>query len=220
MPHSLSRRGFLAAAAAIPIARLTFAQQPQETASSNDTTFSTDVKVVNVLATVHDKSGKVVSILGKDDFDLAEDGRPQKILYFSRDTDLPLTLGLLVDTSLSQRDVLSDERRSSYRFLETVLREDKDHAFVIHFDREVEPAAGSDFVARQAGESAGSTGASAAAAAGRRRFSGSGRRRRISTAGAGWSGDHALRFDIAGIRRSDEETAGAQGAYSADRRCR
>jgi VWFA-related protein len=138
MPHSLSRRGFLAAAAAIPIARLTFAQQPQETASSNDTTFSTDVKVVNVLATVHDKSGKVVSILGKDDFDLAEDGRPQKILYFSRDTDLPLTLGLLVDTSLSQRDVLSDERRSSYRFLETVLREDKDHAFVIHFDREVE----------------------------------------------------------------------------------
>jgi VWFA-related protein len=144
MPCSLSRRGFLAAAAAIPVARLTFsqpafAQQPQqETSSSNDTTFSTDVKVVNVLATVHDKSGKVVSILGKDDFDLAEDGRPQKILYFSRDTDLPLTLGLLVDTSLSQRDVLSDERRSSYRFLETVLREDKDHAFVIHFDREVE----------------------------------------------------------------------------------
>jgi len=77
-------------------------------------------------------------MLGKDDFDLAEDGRPQKILYFSRDTDLPLTLGLLVDTSLSQRDVLSDERRSSYRFLETVLREDRDHAFVIHFDREVE----------------------------------------------------------------------------------
>ena len=91
-----------------------------------------------MLATVHDKSGKVVSILGKDDFDLAEDGRPQKIQYFSRDTDLPLTLGLLVDTSLSQRTVLSDERRSSYRFLETVLREDKDHAFVIHFDREVE----------------------------------------------------------------------------------
>jgi VWFA-related protein len=139
MPCSLSRRGFLAAAAAIPLARLTFAQQPQqETGGSNDTTFSADVKVVNVLATVHDKSGKVVSILGKDDFDLAEDGRPQKILYFSRDTDLPLTLGLLVDTSLSQRDVLSDERRSSYRFLETVLREDKDHAFVIHFDREVE----------------------------------------------------------------------------------
>lgn len=132
MTHNLSRRGFLAAAAAVPIARLTLAQQ------SDDTKFSTDVKVVSVLATVHDKSGKVVSILGKDDFDLAEDGRPQKIQYFSRDTDLPLTLGLLVDTSLSQRTVLSDERRSSYRFLETVLREDKDQAFVIHFDREVE----------------------------------------------------------------------------------
>jgi VWFA-related protein len=139
MPWSVSRRDFLAAAAAaIPLARPIRAQQQQETGGSNETTFSTDVKVVNVFATVHDKSGKVVSILGKDDFDLAEDGRPQKILYFSRDTDLPLTLGLLVDTSLSQRDVLSDERRSSYRFLETVLREDRDHAFVIHFDREVE----------------------------------------------------------------------------------
>jgi VWFA-related protein len=133
MTTSLSRRGFLAAATAIPLTRLTFAQQQQD-----DTKFSTDVKVVNVLATVHDKSGKVMALLTKDDFDLAEDGRPQKIQYFSRETDLPLTLGLLVDTSLSQRTVLSDERRSSYRFLETVLREDKDQAFVIHFDREVE----------------------------------------------------------------------------------
>jgi VWFA-related protein len=133
MPYSLSRRGFLAAATAIPFTRPIHAQQQQD-----DTRFSTDVKVVNVLATVHDKSGKVVSILGKDDFDLSEDGRPQKIQYFSQETDLPLTLGLLVDTSLSQRNVLGDERRSSYRFLETVLREDKDHAFVIHFDREVE----------------------------------------------------------------------------------
>jgi VWFA-related protein len=96
------------------------------------------VKVVNVLATVHDKSGKVISSLTKDDFELMEDGRAQTIKYFSRDTDLPLTLGLLVDTSMSQRAVLNDERSASYRFLHKVLREDRDSAFLIHFDFEVE----------------------------------------------------------------------------------
>jgi VWFA-related protein len=103
-----------------------------------DTTFSTDVKVVNVLATVRDKQGKIVQNLTKDDFTLEEDGRPQTIRYFSRETDLPLTLGLLIDTSMSQRRVLGQERTASYRFLDQVLREDKDMAFVIHFDREVE----------------------------------------------------------------------------------
>src|SRR6476469_8252376 len=71
-----------------------------------DTTFSTDVKVVNVLATVHAKSGQIVRDLNKDDFSVTENGRPQAIRYFSRETDLPLTLGLMVDTSQSQRRVL------------------------------------------------------------------------------------------------------------------
>jgi VWFA-related protein len=103
-----------------------------------DTTFSSEVKVVNVLATVRDKKGQIVQNLAKDDFTLEEDGRPQSIRYFSRETDLPLTLGLLIDTSMSQRRVLGQERTASYRFLDQVLREDKDKAFVIHFDREVE----------------------------------------------------------------------------------
>jgi VWFA-related protein len=103
-----------------------------------DNTFSTDVKVVNVLATVRDKQGKIVRSLTKDDFTLTEDGRPQAIRYFSQQTDLPLTLGLLVDTSMSQRRLIETERSASYRFFEQVLREDKDMAFVIHFDREVE----------------------------------------------------------------------------------
>jgi VWFA-related protein len=98
---------------------------------------SVEVKVVNVLATVRDKHGKIISNLAKDDFVLEEDGRPQTISYFSRESDLPLTLGLLVDTSLSQRRVLEQERNASYSFLDQMLRE-KDLAFVIHFDREVE----------------------------------------------------------------------------------
>jgi VWFA-related protein len=76
--------------------------------------------------------------LTKDDFLLSEDGRPQTIKYFSQESGLPLTLGLLVDTSMSQRRVLGKERDASYRFLDQVLREDKDQAFLIHFDREVE----------------------------------------------------------------------------------
>ncbi|MBI1791099.1 MAG: VWA domain-containing protein [Acidobacteria bacterium] len=119
----ISRRGFLLSAAA-PL----FAQ----------TTFSTDVKVVNVIATVRNKQGQIIRDLGKDDFLLEEDDRPQTIRYFSREADLPLTLGLLVDTSMSQRRVLGEERSASSRFLNQVLREDKDLAFVIHFDREVE----------------------------------------------------------------------------------
>jgi VWFA-related protein len=99
---------------------------------------SVEVKVVTVLATVRDKHGEIVSNLGKDDFMLDEDGRPQTIGYFTRESDLPLTLGLLVDTSESQRRVLDQERTASHSFLDDLLREDKDRAFVIHFDREVE----------------------------------------------------------------------------------
>ena len=79
-------------------------------------TFSTTVKVVNVLASVRDKRGQIISSLGKEDFEIQEDGRRQVIRYFARESDLPLTLGLLVDTSLSQRRVLEEERSASYSF--------------------------------------------------------------------------------------------------------
>jgi VWFA-related protein len=116
-------------------------RQPDSATNSADqslTTVSVQVKVVNVLATVRDKHGKIVNGLTKDDFTLTEDGRPQNIKYFARETDLPLTLGMLVDTSMSQRRVLSEERDASESFLAQILREEQDKAFVIHFDREVE----------------------------------------------------------------------------------
>jgi VWFA-related protein len=102
------------------------------------TTLSVQVKVVNVLATVRDKHGKIINNLTKDDFTLSEDGRPQTIHYFTRETDLPLTLGLLVDTSMSQRRVLDQERSASHTFLDQMVRVQKDRAFIFHFDREVE----------------------------------------------------------------------------------
>jgi VWFA-related protein len=97
-----------------------------------------EVKTVSVLATVRDKHGKIISNLTKDDFQLDEDGRSQTINYFAHESDIPLRLGLLIDTSLSQRRVLDQERTASYSFLDKLLRQDKDSAFVIHFDREVE----------------------------------------------------------------------------------
>lgn len=107
-------------------------------AQERDATFSTDVKVVNVFATVRDKQGKVVKDLTKQDFGVQENGVSQPITYFSRETDQPLTIGLLVDTSNSQRRVLAQEKTASYEFLDQVLRPDRDKTFVIHFDFETE----------------------------------------------------------------------------------
>jgi VWFA-related protein len=96
------------------------------------------VNVVSLLATVRDKHGALVNNLSKDDFLLDQDGKPQQITYFTKESDLPLTLGLLIDTSMSQRHVLDQELNASRSFLDHMLREDKDKAFVIHFDREVQ----------------------------------------------------------------------------------
>jgi VWFA-related protein len=137
MSESISRRMFLAVAAAGAVSGQD-SRPPEPAAASSDARFSTDVKVVNVLATVRDKQGKIVSDLTKDDFELLEEGHPRTIRYFARETDLPLTLGLLVDTSLSQRRVLGEEKDASRRFVEKVLREDRDQTFLIHFDHDTE----------------------------------------------------------------------------------
>src|ERR1700733_10839030 len=102
------------------------------------TALSVDVKVVNLPVTVRDKKGKIVRDLTKDDFELEEDGKPQSIRYFSQETNLPLTVGLLVDTSMSERDNMDRERSASRSFLDQMITRPADRAFVIHFDREVE----------------------------------------------------------------------------------
>ena len=121
----ISRRSLLAGIGTAWIAR------------AQDASFSTGVNVVTLLATVRDRDGHVVKNLDRGDFLLEEDGKPQNIAYFSRESDLPLTLGLLVDTSRSQIGVLEPERRASYAFLNQMLREDKDVAFIARFDTEV-----------------------------------------------------------------------------------
>ncbi len=102
--------------------------------AAQDPTFSSDVKVVSVLATVRTKNGDIVQDLEKEDFVLTESGQRQEIKYFSRESNLPLVLGLLVDTSGSQHRLLGEEQEASYRFLDEVLREDLDRTFIVHFD--------------------------------------------------------------------------------------
>ncbi len=111
---------------------------PSMEAQDTAATISVDVNVVTLPVTVRDKHGAIVRDLTKDDFTLQEDGRPQSIRYFSQETNLPLTLGLLVDTSRSQTGVLDAERNASRSFLDQMLVQARDKAFLIHFDREVE----------------------------------------------------------------------------------
>ena len=96
-----------------------------------------EVDVVNVLCSVRDKNGRLITDLSKEDFELYEDDQRQEIRYFSRETDLPLTLGLLVDVSRSQERLIEQEKRAAAQFLSQVLRK-KDLAFLISFGPDVQ----------------------------------------------------------------------------------
>lgn len=132
-----SRRRFVASAASLLMAASRGRAQGRGQ-QDDGAVFSSDVQVVNLLATVRTKKSEIVRDLGKDDFSLLEDGRPQTIKYFARESDLPLTIGLMVDTSMSQVHVLDAERGASFRFLDEVLRENKDHVFIMQFDLTVQ----------------------------------------------------------------------------------
>jgi VWFA-related protein len=121
----------------LPLTGALFVAAGGHAQESDQASFSSDVQVVNVLATVRDKKEQFVRDLTQNDFSLVEDERQQKIRYFSAETDLPLTIGLMVDTSMSQVHVLDAERGASFRFIDQVLRESKDKVFVMQFDMNV-----------------------------------------------------------------------------------
>lgn len=102
-----------------------------------DDTIKVDVDLVNVLCTVHGKNNALIGGLEKGDFHLLEDGKEQEIKYFTRETDLPLTIGLLVDVSGSQERLIDTEHRAASAFFRSVLRP-KDLAFIISFGKDSE----------------------------------------------------------------------------------
>jgi len=110
---------------------------PAEDAPPPIPSIKVDVDIVNILASVRDKRNGLVANLNKDDFTLFEDGQKQTIKYFTKETDLPLTIGLLVDVSASQRNLIEIERSAASEFFHSVLRK-KDEAFLISFGEEAE----------------------------------------------------------------------------------
>ncbi|HEY4362543.1 MAG TPA: VWA domain-containing protein [Bryobacteraceae bacterium] len=115
---------FVLATVAVP------AQEPSDV-------IKVDVSLVNILCSVRNKSNGLVGNLEKRDFTLYEDGKQQEIKYFTRETDLPLTIGMLVDISGSQERLIETERRAAYQFFSQVLHK-KDEAFLISFGPEAE----------------------------------------------------------------------------------
>lgn len=107
-------------------------QEPQ------DSTIRVDVELINILFNVKaKKGGQLIPNLEKNNFTVSEDGKPQTIQHFSRETDLPLTLGLLIDISASQERLIDTERQAASAFFSSVLRK-KDEAFLISFGKSTE----------------------------------------------------------------------------------
>ena len=134
---------FLAAGGAQLSAQPTLQTKPaaaEPAAASTTSTLSVDAKLVNIPVVVLDKKGAMVRNLTKDNFEIKVDDHPQTIHYFNVDKDLPLTLGLLVDTSGSQRSVIDEERTASSAFLDDMLNgpADRDKAFVVQFARQTD----------------------------------------------------------------------------------
>ena len=100
--------------------------------AQNEPTIKVQVALVNILFSVHNKKGGLIGNLNKDDFTIYEDGQKQEIKYFTRETDLPVTLGLLIDVSRSQMNLISIEQSAASQFFDEVIRP-KDLAFVISF---------------------------------------------------------------------------------------
>src|SRR6266516_2284102 len=120
------------------------AQRPQQqnpaspSSQTGDQTISVNVDLVNILFTVADRKGKFITSLKKEDFKVYEDEKQQAVTNFSTETDLPLTIALLVDTSGSIRDKLRFEQEAAIEFFYSTLRRNKDKALVISFDSGVD----------------------------------------------------------------------------------
>lgn len=120
---------------------LAAAQQPvaqKPISEDSDTRIKVDVTRVNVLFTVTDKKGRFITDLGKEDFLVTENKKPQVIQEFTAETDLPLRIAILIDTSNSIRDRFKFEQEAAVEFINSVIRPKEDRAMVVSFDTSAE----------------------------------------------------------------------------------
>jgi len=132
----------LAASSGLVVLALAFAQQPAEqkpAPSTSPTPASQSTLLgVNVLFTVTDKKGRFITDLTKDDFAVAENKKPQIIQEFTAETDLPLRIAILIDTSNSIRDRFKFEQEAAIEFVNSVIRPRQDKAMLVSFDTAAE----------------------------------------------------------------------------------
>lgn len=112
-------------------------QQPPPPEPTPSATLRVEVELVNLYCTVKDKKGRLITDLEASEVEVRENGKKQELRFFARETDRPLTLALLVDTSISQKAVLPIEQEAGAQFLEQVLRP-SDLALLISFDVNVD----------------------------------------------------------------------------------
>lgn len=128
------------ATGAAPRSRAAVLQNPQQQEQKPpqaEGSIKSQVLLVNVFVTVRDKRHGVVGDLTKDDFKILEESQEQKIAFFSRETDMPITLGILMDTSGSMGAIIGAEQDAASRFLKEVMRP-RDLAMVMSFDMDVD----------------------------------------------------------------------------------
>jgi len=133
----------LAAVGVLALAVWAAGQDPAKPAgqvlqSDEPTRITVDVTRVNLLFTVTDKKGRFITDLGKDDFEVVEGKRRQTISDFAAESDLPLRLGILIDTSNSVRERFKFEQEAAGQFVDSVMRTDLDKALVVSFDTSAE----------------------------------------------------------------------------------
>lgn len=109
-------------------------QQPAQPSTEEQSRIQVEVTRVNVLFTVTDRKGRFVTNLGRDDFEVIENKRSQNIMEFAAETDLPLRLAILVDTSNSIRDRFHFIQDAAIEFINDVMRPKADRALIVSFD--------------------------------------------------------------------------------------
>lgn len=133
----MTRRTLLSLLGTSPLIMGQQQQKPPAKVDDDLPVIKVDVDLVNVLFSVRDKKNALVGTCKKEDFTVVEEGKQQTIKVFARETDLPLTIGLLVDVSGSQERLIPEEKAAAGQFFQQVLRK-KDMAFLISFGAEAE----------------------------------------------------------------------------------
>ena len=131
---------FLATTLFVALASLNAQAPPKQTPADDDPAarITLDVTRVNMLFTVSDKKGRFVTDLGKEEFEIVEAKKPQSIMEFTAETNLPLRIGILIDTSNSIRDRFRFQQDAATDFVNAVVRPREDKAMVVSFDSAAE----------------------------------------------------------------------------------